>query len=256
MCSIRGLPGEPPRGIESNAPLEPAQTAPPVAEVARPAGSEGMQLQSDIAAEAPPTLGASAQTRLAELAFQADVVKQQLQNQVATIPGPMPEPALGQIADLPGPMPEPALGRIEDRPALDPIPMPRPAMGRVADVPGPLPRPAMGRVADIPGPMPEPALGQVAEMPDPIPQPALERIEDRPALDPIPMPRPAAGSPDGPDDIRGDRLRNSEDVSDETEKAALELQQRMDRNEKMTGTLSNVAKKSGDQQDEIVDNIK
>ncbi|HNU02471.1 MAG TPA: hypothetical protein PKM55_17445, partial [Acidobacteriota bacterium] len=61
---------------------------------------------------------------------------------------------------------------------------------------------------------------------------------------------------DGPDDIRGDRLRNSEDVSDETEKAALELQQRMDRNEKMTGTLSNVAKKSGDQQDEIVDNIK
>ncbi|HOB53742.1 MAG TPA: hypothetical protein PK176_08220 [Acidobacteriota bacterium] len=168
--------------------VETARTAPPVADVARPAGSEGMELQSDIAAEAPPTLGVSAQTKLAELAFQADVVKQQLQNQVVSMPGPLPEPALGEIADIPLPIPEPA----------------------------------RGLVAGIP----------------------------------IPLPEPAAGSPDGPDSIRGDRLQNSEDVSDETEKAALELQQRMDRNEQMVSTISNITKKSGDTKDDIIDNIK
>jgi len=184
---IGGLPPDMP--IEDGlAPgLEEARTAPSVADVARPAGGEGMELQSDIAAEAP-LVGSAAQAKLAEMAFQAEIVKQQLHGQVANIPGPLPEPALGQIATVPGPMPEPALGQI-------------------ATVPGPLPR-------------------------------------------------PAAGSLDGPDDIRGDRLRNSEDVSDETEKAALELQQRMDRNEKMVSTISNITKKSGDTKDDIIDNIK
>ncbi|HNR40576.1 MAG TPA: hypothetical protein PKN61_16180 [Acidobacteriota bacterium] len=199
---IGGLPPDMP--IEDGlAPgLEEARTAPSVADVARPAGGEGMELQSDIAAEAP-LVGSAAQAKLAEMAFQAEIVKQQLHGQVANIPGPLPEPALGQIATVPGPMPEPALGQI----------------------------------ATIPGPMPEPALGQIATVPGP-------------------LPRPAAGSLDGPDDIRGDRLRNSEDVSDETEKAALELQQRMDRNEKMVSTISNITKKSGDTKDDIIDNIK
>ncbi len=169
---IGGLPPDMP--IEDGlAPgLEEARTAPSVADVARPAGGEGMELQSDIAAEAP-LVGSAAQAKLAEMAFQAEIVKQQLHGQVANIPGPLPEPALGQIATVPGP-----------------------------------------------------------------------------------LPRPAAGSLDGPDDIRGDRLRNSEDVSDETEKAALELQQRMDRNEKMVSTISNITKKSGDTKDDIIDNIK
>ncbi len=169
---IGGLPPDMP--IEDGlAPgLEEARTAPSVADVARPAGGEGMELQSDIAAEAP-LVGSAAQAKLAEMAFQAEIVKQQLHGQVANIPGPLPEPALGQIATVPGP-----------------------------------------------------------------------------------LPRPAAGSLDGPDDIRGDRLQNSEDVSDETEKAALELQQRMDRNEKMVSTISNITKKSGDTKDDIIDNIK
>ena len=169
---IGGLPPDMPIEDGLLPGVEEARTAPSVADVARPAGGEGMELQSDIAAEAP-LVGSAAQAKLAEMAFQAEIVKQQLHGQVANIPGPLPEPALGQIATVPGP-----------------------------------------------------------------------------------LPRPAAGSLDGPDDIRGDRLRNSEDVSDETEKAALELQQRMDRNEKMVSTISNITKKSGDTKDDIIDNIK
>jgi len=128
--------------------------------------------QPDVAADADEV---APQPAAAESVQQSEVIGLGVQ-EIATLPTPLPEPAL--IADIPGPLPEPI-----EAEALGGGPG---SVAEVADLPLPLPEPVgavgyggeggnppimtasgLGEVADLPGSLPEPfQVGRIDRLAD------------------------------------------------------------------------------------------